>query len=132
MIELTICHESNFSAAFDRKSAKYNLIELNLTPRFTGFAVKKFYIQISTLGFIDNIADLATFLEINPLSTLIKNDITSCAIKDSFNIYCIRNSAVWSELVTDIISAVGTVSRSADLSYSRLVYQQCDLVRLLL
>lgn len=92
ILELTICHETNLESASQRKSSKYSNLQEDLKSQFSSCHFLKFYLQISTLGFISDFTEFCRNCKIKLLTTEVKNKITSIAIAQSYDIYCKRNA----------------------------------------
>src|SRR4029077_3256253 len=58
VIELTVCHETNFSQSRHRKLTKYESISNFLNPPFTKHQVKVITIEVSVLGLIADLSPL--------------------------------------------------------------------------
>jgi len=54
LLELTICHETNFESAKIRKTEKYRNIRANLNAEFSQNSVKIFTIEVSVFGFVSD------------------------------------------------------------------------------
>ena len=92
-LELTICHETNLEKSRQFKMNKYENIRVHLQPHLTLSTVNTFSIEVSTLGFISNIHDFRKSMKLPKLPKLTLNSIIKSALSDSYNIYCLRNSA---------------------------------------
>ena len=76
------------------KLNKYKDLYSHLTDQFTGYNMKSFTIEVTTLGFISNILDFTKEPRIAKLPTDIKSQITNTAyvLPMSRKIYIDRNS----------------------------------------
>ena len=92
-LELTICHETNLEKSRQFKMNKYENIRNHLQPHLTLSTVNTFSIEVSTLGFISNTNDFRKSMKLPKLPKAILNSIIKSALSDSYNIYCLRNSA---------------------------------------
>ena len=98
LIELTIPwdSQSNFKAAFDRKTARYPQLALDLEDR--GWIVSN-PIEIGTRGSVDkrnatNIETIANLCGIRAIQRL-KGALSKIALLGSYRIYLARNSDCW-------------------------------------
>lgn len=91
VIELTVCHETNFAAAKLRKNSKYSNIKDYLNSGFLEYEVKVATLEISVLGFISDINALCNLLKIAKFPVSILNKITATAIDHSRKLYINRN-----------------------------------------
>ena len=92
VLELTICHESNILKSRSYKITKYSDYKLHLNSEFRNHKIELFTLEVSVLGFISDLSDFCCFTKLPSLPKHIKFNIINCAITNSFNIYCRRNS----------------------------------------
>ena len=99
LIELTIPwdSQSNFKAAFDRKTARYSQLALDLEDR--GWIVSNLPVEIGTRGSVDkrnatNIETIANLCGIRAIQRL-KGSLCKIALLGSYRIYLARNSQCW-------------------------------------
>ena len=92
VLELTICHESNLMSARSYKMNKYANYNQHLNSQFNKHLIKLFTIEVSVLGFISDMTDFCNFSSLPLFPCHIKSNIINSVIKNSFNIYCRRNS----------------------------------------
>ena len=107
VLELTICHESNLMSSRSYKMNKYANYNQHLNPQFNKHLIKLFTIEVSVLGFISDMTDFCNFSSLPLFPCHIKSNIINSVIKNSFNIYCRRNSK---EQWTNSCSFIDTVS----------------------
>ena len=92
LAELTVCFETNFDDAADRKTAKY--ADLVQQARGNGYRATLLTLQVGSRGVphYQSFAALARVLDMTnmDLMTLIANT-TKAAIQGSFKIWCSRN-----------------------------------------
>ena len=91
VFELTVCHETNFSAAKERKINKYQNLKNNLNFCFLNNDIDIATVEISTLGFVSGLNSFCDLLKFRPFPESILNKITSTAIDHSKKIYHNRN-----------------------------------------
>ena len=92
ILELTICHESNLSKSRSYKMNKYANYNHHLNSQFKMHRIKLFTVEVSVLGFISNLAEFCAFSGLPVIPPHIKMNIINTVIRNSFNIYCRRNS----------------------------------------
>ena len=94
LVELTVCHESNFDAADERKTARYYDLVQSLSEK--RYLVKQFNLLIGSRGFIHNanLNSLCTELRI-PARTKENMclQIIKTVMEESFKIWIKRNSS---------------------------------------
>ena len=93
VLELTICHETNFQKSKLFKLSKYENIQTCLQDSFKNIPVLVFSIEISVLGFI---ADLKTFTNaanLPDMKTSTRSALTLEVLRNSYDIYKQRDSA---------------------------------------
>ena len=91
VVELTVCHESNFTAAKDRKMSKYQSLKSHLTTPYLNHTLSLSTVEVSVLGFIQTLSPLAKLLKIDPLPDKFLNNLSTAAIVHSKEIYYNRN-----------------------------------------
>ena len=89
--------KSNFKAAFDRKTARYSQLAMDLEDR--GWIVSNLPIEIGTRGSVDkrnatNIETIANLCGIRAIQRL-KGSLCKIALLGSYRIYLARNSQCW-------------------------------------
>ena len=92
MVELTVCFESNFVEAAERKSAKYmDLVEQSHTK---GYKTSLLTLQVGSRG----VPDLPGFEKLTKILNLssrelsgLLTDVSRQALVGSFSIWCSRN-----------------------------------------
>lgn len=90
VLELTICHETNFESSKNYKQNKYIALDddcVNMNHN-----VKVITIEISCLGFTPDCKNISRELNISEPSNVIKQSITKTTLNYSYWIYCHRNS----------------------------------------
>ena len=99
LIELTICwdSQSNFRAAFDRKTARYSQLALDLEDK--GWIVSNLPLELGTRGSVDkrnatNIETISNLCGIRAIQRL-KGILSKIALLGSYRIYLARNSDCW-------------------------------------
>ena len=92
VLELTICHESNLVKSRSYKMNKNTNYKQHLNSQFNKHLIQLFTIEVSVLGFISDMTDFCAFSNLPVFSSQIKSNIINTVIKNSFNIYCRRNS----------------------------------------
>ena len=92
ILELTICHESNLLKSRSFKMNKYTNYKQHLNPKFEKHLVNLYTVEISVLGFISDLTDFCNFANLPAFPPQIKISIINSVIRNSFNIYCRRNS----------------------------------------
>ena len=94
LVELTVCHESNFDAADERKTARYYDLVQSLSEK--RYLVKQFNLLVGSRGFIHNanLNSLCTELRI-PARTKENMclQIIKTVMEESFKIWIKRNSS---------------------------------------
>ena len=93
LLELTVCHESNFVEAHQRKVTRY--LDLEEEIRRSRFRVKTMPIQVGCRGFVDiksfeGMKELVTGVNIRTYRKFLQ-DICSTTISASYNIWTSRN-----------------------------------------
>ena len=91
VIELTVCHETNFKSAKERKTSKYGNLSDNLNSDFTKLVVNVVTVEISVLGFITGLNLVCNELKIKKFPDTVLNKITLTAIDYLSKIYSNRN-----------------------------------------
>ena len=91
VLELTVCHELNLLKSKLNKQNKYKYLKMFLQPRFRNHIINVFTLEVSTLGFISDISKFCSMSKIPSLPRSVKKDIIISVLKDSFNIYRLRN-----------------------------------------
>jgi len=91
VLELTICHESNFVKSHDYKINKYLNLGRDVSTLAGDRVVSVSCIEVSTLGLISGIAKFIKLVSIPKMSPAIKFRISKSALDHSFQIYCNRN-----------------------------------------
>ena len=76
VLELTVCHETNFEKAKQRKLNKYSHLENNLNSAFQGHDILLSSVEISVLGFISGLNPFCKLLKIMKVPEVIFNNIT--------------------------------------------------------
>ena len=92
ILELTICHESNLLKSRSFKINKYTNYKQHLNPKFVKHLVNLYTVEISVLGFISDLTDFCKFANLPAFPPQIKINIINSVIRNSFNIFCRRNS----------------------------------------
>ena len=90
--ELTVCHETNMSNSKEFKDKKYSSLEDDLLPAFRSFQLKKYTIEVSSLGFISETSKFTEKAVNKILPVEIASSLTRVVISSSFSIYKNRNS----------------------------------------
>ncbi len=93
ILELTVCHETNFVSSHEYKSHKYKNISSCSSSLAGNRKIVPHFIEVSTLGFISNCSDFINAVKIDAMPAALKHNIVKSAIKSSFDIYCKRKSA---------------------------------------
>ena len=93
-LELTICHESNISSSREYKINKYKNLMNHLLPSVSHYSLNRFTIEVTPLGFISDMSNFLKCINVEAWSNEIINLIRQTAISESYNIYCLRNSAI--------------------------------------
>ena len=93
LVELTVCFETSFHLAAERKSAKYE--DMVVRARSSGYEAQLITLQVGSRG----IVDMAGFTQLQqqfhlPKHTfnLLLQRISQLAIEESFKIWCRRNT----------------------------------------
>ena len=94
VLELTVCHETNFSPAKLRKIDKYKNLHHYLNPSFSNYVIKIFTLEVSVLGFISDPTPFLDDLKMKTIPPSILKNITLSAIEHSKNIYYNRDNSV--------------------------------------
>ena len=92
VLELTICHETNLLQSRSYKMNKYSNFSHHLNSQFSKHTLKLFTVEVSVVGFMSNLAEFCTFAKLPSLPAQNKISIINSVIRNSFNIYCRRNS----------------------------------------
>ena len=94
LVELTVCFDTNFLQAAQRKEGKY--IHLVEQGKAKGYKVDLMTLQVGSLGFIDipSFESLSKKLSLSrkALDTLLIT-LSKVALAGSYNIWCTRNRA---------------------------------------
>ena len=91
VLELTVCHETNFAAAKQRKLDKYCSLKNFLNINFLDHDISIATVEVSVLGFISDFSTFCNLLKINKFPASILNKITLTAIEHSKKIYYNRD-----------------------------------------
>ncbi len=91
VFELTVCHETNFAAARERKISKYCNLKNYLVPPFLNQNIVVSTVEVSVLGFIADLNPLSKLLNLRKLPESVLNKMSLTAIEHSKMIYCNRN-----------------------------------------
>jgi len=94
VLELTVCHESNFVKSHEYKINKYINLQSDVTTLTVNSTVITNCIEVSTLGLTSNISDFTKLVAIPNMSPAIKFRISKSVIDHSFQIYCNRNNNI--------------------------------------
>ena len=92
VLELTICHETNFVKSKTYKLNKYKNIDACLRDAFRDYSVSVYTIETSTLGFISNLNDFCGACRIDKPDSNIIRDIIVSTLHHTFHVYTMRNS----------------------------------------
>ena len=91
-VKLTICHETNFNAANERKQNRYAELVNNMKEK--GIICKQINIEVGSRGFI-NIIGLQQFFYLLNIPTKLQqhlmSNIVKTVIEHSFKIWLVRN-----------------------------------------
>ena len=99
LIELTICWDSqpNFQAAYDRKSARYAQLALDIEDK--GWVVSNLPLELGTRGSVDkrNAANIETISNLCGVRAIqrFKGALCKIALLGSYRIFLARNSNSW-------------------------------------
>lgn len=102
VLELTVCHETNFSAARERKISKYCNLKNYLVPPFLNQDIILSTVEVSVLGFIADLNPLCKLLNLRKFPDLVLNKLSLTAIDHSKQIFYNRNVSV----IEDVIYSV--------------------------
>jgi hypothetical protein len=91
-LELTICHETNFSKSKLHKETKYENLRSNLIMRFRDYKIKNYTVEVGTLGLISNIKNFCSINLNSSVTDRVRAEIANSVISSSFTIYCDRNN----------------------------------------
>ena len=91
-LELTICHETNFSKWKLHKETKYENLRSNLIMRFRDYKIKNSTVEVGTLGLISNIKNFCSINLNLSVTDRVRAEIVNSVISSSFTIYCDRNN----------------------------------------
>ena len=91
VLELTVCHEINFTAARERKISKYCNLKNCLVPPFLNHSIILSTVEVSVLGFIADLNPMCKLLNLAKFPESVLNKMSLTAIEHSKMIYCNRN-----------------------------------------
>ncbi|HMK58473.1 MAG TPA: reverse transcriptase domain-containing protein, partial [Nitrososphaeraceae archaeon] len=91
-LELTVCHESNFSAAHLRKISRYKNLKEDLVSIYLNHVLIQSTVEVSVLGFVSDTSQFTKLVGISPIPICILNNLTNTAIDCSKNIFIHRDS----------------------------------------
>ena len=94
VLELTICHESNFVKSHDYKCNKYINLQADLTTLSENRHVITNCIEVSSLGLISDISNFLNLVSVPNMSPALKFKVCKSVIDHSFQIYCNRNNNI--------------------------------------
>jgi len=94
VLELTVCHESNFVKSHEYKCNKYINLQSDVTTLSDNRTVITNCIEVSTLGLTSDISDFLKLVSIPQMSPATKFRISKSVIDHSFQIYCNRNNNI--------------------------------------
>ena len=92
ILELTVCHETNFLSSRKYKLDKYKNIASDRSQFSLNCSVAVYTCEVSTLGFVTIDPKLLSDLNLPPIDYKLMYDLSSTAIKSSFEIYIARNT----------------------------------------
>ena len=100
LVELTICFETNFEAANDRKKERYTQLKLDLEDR--GYICHLFPLEVGSRGHISkkNKLTLANILTLNKISLKYNELLTNSSkisLLCSYSIFHAYNQPTWSD-----------------------------------
>jgi hypothetical protein len=91
ILELTICHESNFDQSKKYKINKYCNLKGDLKAEYSDFKLEVFTIEISSLGLMPDINGFIKQISTSMLPLHVYNNIVKSVVSNSYNIYRNRN-----------------------------------------
>ena len=71
---------------------KYSNFSHHINSQFSKHTLKLFTVEVSVVGFMSNLTEFCTFAKLPSLPAQHKINIINSVIRNSFNIYCRRNS----------------------------------------
>jgi hypothetical protein len=92
VLELTICHETNLLSSKEYKTNKYLNLSQNASTLVGSRKIRIFTLEVSTIGFISDSLPFTAACKIPTFSRELKCSIITSVLKNSFDIYCSRNS----------------------------------------
>jgi hypothetical protein len=93
-LELTMCSELNVARSHNKKSEKYRDLAQHASTLIGQRVISVFYIEVTPLGFVTDLSDFCTFLNIPKMPDTIKDFLTKSALDSSFQIYLNRNCEI--------------------------------------
>ena len=92
ILELTICHETNFMTSRNYKLDKYKHISNHRSTLIKTIPVKVYTCEISVSGFVILEPQFLSDFNLQPLDNKTVNNLAMSTIMSSFEIYCERNT----------------------------------------
>ena len=92
ILELTVCHETNFLKSKNYKLNKYKEARIHLQNCFKHIPVQVYTAEISVLGIVSDLSDFFNAAHLPNFSLAASTELSRDAIKYSFEIYKLRNS----------------------------------------
>lgn len=90
ILELTVCHETNFQKSKEYKATKYKNLKKNLVSDYKDYKIEICTIEVSTLGFISEMPKEIVKL-VGNLPYKNYSDIIKSVVSNSYKIYLKRN-----------------------------------------
>ena len=91
-LELTVCHETNFSKSKLYKETEIENLRSNLNMVYHDYKIENYTVEVGTLGLISNINNFCYINLKSSLTDRVRTEIKNSIISNSFTIYCDRNS----------------------------------------